>query len=102
MSAIPETRSVDERGNSTRMRSRPRDLISLYLNYPILFPMRKSLNRRALEIMRKKLKVFVGAPAEIEGVQRSRLREPLRFCSLRNPFFPERFRRARVPGRVVF
>src|SRR5260370_16868345 len=104
MSAIPETRSVEiaERGNPARRRCQARDLISLYLNYPILFPMRKSLNRRALEIMRNKLKVIVGTRAEIEGVQRSRLRELLSFCSLRNPFYRDRFRRAGLRGRLDF
>jgi phenylacetate-CoA ligase len=104
MSAIPETRLVEitERGSPTRTRRRARDLISFYLNYPILFPIRKSLNRRALETMRYKLKVIVGTRAEINGVQRSRLRELLSFCSLRNRFYRDRFRRAGLRGKLDF
>jgi phenylacetate-CoA ligase len=104
MSAIPETRlvKIGQRGNSTRRGCRARDLISLYLNYPILFPMRKSLNRRALEIRRNKLKVMAGTRTEIEGVQRSRLRELLSFCSLRNPFYRDRIRRAGLREKLDF
>jgi len=95
MSAFPETRSVEiaGRGTPARRRYRARDLISVYLNYPILFPMRKRLNRQGLEIMRDKLRVMEGTRAEIEEVQRLRLRELLSFCSVRNPFYRERFRR---------
>jgi phenylacetate-CoA ligase len=96
MRTILEKRSVEsaEHRGHARGRRQARDLISLYLNYPILFSVRKSLNRRALEIMRSKLKVIAGTRAEIEEVQRSRLRELLSFCSLRNPFYRERFRQA--------
>jgi phenylacetate-CoA ligase len=104
MSAIPETRSVEsaERRNPARRRCQARDLISLYLNYRILFPMRKRLNRRALEIMRNKLNAIVGTRAEIEEIQRSRLRELLSFCSLRNPFYRERFRRVGLREKLDF
>jgi phenylacetate-CoA ligase len=64
--------------------------------------MRKSLNRRGLEIMRNKLKVMGRTRAEIEEVQRSRLRELLAFCSLRNPFYRERFRRVGLTERSDF
>jgi phenylacetate-CoA ligase len=104
MSAIPETRSVEitERGNPAGRRSQARDLISLYLNYPILFPIRKSLNRRALKIMRSKLNAIVGRRAQIEEIQRSRLLELLSFCSLRNPFYRERFRRVGLRKKLDF
>jgi phenylacetate-CoA ligase len=104
MSAIPETGSVKvaERGNPYRRRYQARDLISLYLNYSFLFPMRKSLNRRALEIMRNKLKAIGGTHAQIEEVQRSRLRELLSFCSQHNPFYRDRFRRAGLREKSDF
>jgi phenylacetate-CoA ligase len=73
---------------------RPRDLISVHLNYPILFPVRKRLNRRSLEILEKKLKIMVGSRAEIAEAQASRLRSLLSFCSQSNPFYRDRFRRA--------
>jgi phenylacetate-CoA ligase len=104
MSAFPETRSVEisGRGTPARRRYRARDLISVYLNYPILFPMRKRLNRRGLEIMRNKLKVMRRTRAEIEEVQRLRLRELLSFCSLRNPFYRERFRQVGLNEKADF
>jgi phenylacetate-CoA ligase len=102
MSAFPETRSVEIAGTLAQRRCRTRDLISVYLNYPILFPMRKSLNRRGLEIMRNKLEVLVRTRAEIEKVQRARLRDLLSFCSVDNPFYRERFRRAGLRERSDF
>jgi len=104
MSVPPETRSVEiaECRKAIRKRYQARDLISLYLNYPILFPMRKNLNRRGLKIMGEKLKVMAGTRADIEEAQRSRLRELLSFCYQRNPFYRERFRRARLRGKRDF
>jgi phenylacetate-CoA ligase len=52
--------------------------------------------------MRNKLKIIAGRRAEIEEVQKSRLLELLSFCSLRNPFYRDRFRRAGLCEKLDF
>jgi phenylacetate-CoA ligase len=83
-------------------RCRLRDLISVHLNYPILFPTRKKLNRRSLEIFEEKHKIMRGSRAQIAEAQASRLRNLLSFCSRSNPFYRERFRRARLHNKSEF
>jgi phenylacetate-CoA ligase len=76
--------------------------VSVYLNYPILYPMRKRANRRALQIMQNKLDLMMKTRTEVEEIQRSRLHELLVFCSVHNPFYRDRFRRAGLCKKADF